>query len=90
MKSKSGSSKTSSAKKQQTSTDEVSIYDVPGVVLDIRRLACTLLEKPETVGEVAPRLVELTSKAIRAMGMDDVGKLEGVGKGTEAEANPAA
>jgi hypothetical protein len=74
MKSRSESSKTSSAKKPAGSIEDFSIYDVPGASLDAREIAYRLLRLPDEEAQAIGReIIDLLSKCIRAMGREDVG-----------------
>lgn len=77
MKRKSGLSKTSFGKNSGTSTEDFTIYDVPGANLDARGEAYTLLKHPDEAVQVsAQRIIDLLSRSIRAMGREDVGVLQ--------------
>lgn len=74
MKSKSESSKTSSAKKPAGSIEDFSIYDVPGANLDAREVAYRLLRlSDEEAQSIGREIIDLLSKCIRAMGREDIG-----------------
>jgi len=76
MKRKSELSGTSSGKRSETSTDDFTIYDVPGANLDIRGIAYALLKRPEPeVQAEAQRIIDLATRCIRAMGREDAGVL---------------
>jgi hypothetical protein len=87
MKSKSESSKISSAKKPAASIEDFSIYDVPGANLDAREMAYRLLGLPnEEAKSIGQGIIDLLSKCVRAMGREDVGLVLKDGTG-EKEAN---
>lgn len=73
MKSKLASSKTSSERKPPTLTKGLSIYDVPGVVLDAREAAYLLLVPDTDPKKLGQEIIEKLTAAIRAMGKDDIG-----------------
>ncbi|MCG3145071.1 MAG: hypothetical protein HONDAALG_02612 [Gammaproteobacteria bacterium] len=84
MKSKSESSKTSSAKKPAGSIEDFSIYDVPGANLDAREVAYRLLKLPdEEAQSIGREIIDLLSKCIRAMGREDVGLVLKAGAGEQ-------
>lgn len=93
MKRKLGSSRTSSAKNNETLTAGFSIYDVPSANLEARHEAYTLLKHPdEAVRASAQRIIDQLTLAIRAMGCDDVGVLQVVDGDADVQldAKPAA
>lgn len=73
MKSKLASSRTSSERKPQTLMRDLSVYDVPGVVLEAREAAYRLLEPDADPKSLGREIIEKLSAAIRAMGKDDIG-----------------
>lgn len=73
MKQKSASSRTSSARKPEALTKDLSIYDVPGAVLEAREAAYRLLEPDADPKSLGQEIIEKLSAAIRAMGKDDIG-----------------
>jgi hypothetical protein len=73
MKSKSVSSKTFSEKRPEASMKGLSIYDVPGVVLEAREAAYLLLEPNPDTATLAKEIIEKLNLAMRAMGSDDIG-----------------
>jgi len=79
MKRKSALSGTSSGKSSEALTDDSTIYDVPGNVLDAREAAYTLQRHPDAeVQAAAQRIIELLSHSVRLMGREDVGVLVAV------------
>lgn len=86
---RSGSSETPSVRLPTTLTDGVLIYDVPGVCLDARRLARTLsASTDEAARQVGVQIVALLSRAIVAMGADDIRKI-GNGSSAATDAFPS-
>ena len=74
MKRKQALSKTSSGEQQIASTDDFTIYDVPGANLDIRGILRPLVNHSDgEVKKAATQSIDLLTKCIRAMGKDDVG-----------------
>lgn len=73
MKPKSASSKISSERKPQMLTKDLSIYDVPGAVLEAREAAYRLLEPDADPKSLGQEIIEKLSAAVRAMGKDDIG-----------------
>lgn len=85
MKRKLASSETSFGKSSEASTEDFTIYDVPGAILDARGEAYTLLKHPdEAVRTSAQRIIDMLSRSIRAMGREDVGVLRTVEDKPEA------
>ncbi len=76
MRRKSGLSEISSEKNSRTSTEDFSIYDVPGANLSARAEAYTLLKhSDEAVQTSAQRIIDLLTSSIRAMGREDMALL---------------
>lgn len=93
MKRKLGSSGISSEKNSEKLTDDFTIYDVPGAILDARGEAYTLLKHPDaSVQAAAERIISLLSRSIRTMGREDVGVLQDARGGADVQfdAQPAA
>ncbi len=72
--SRSGSSRTSSAKQSAALTESSSVYDAPLAVLDAKASARKLAEHPDqAVADQARAIMDLLTRAIRQMAGVDLG-----------------
>lgn len=72
--SKSGSSKTSSARRQAASIENSSVYDAPLAVLDAKACARKLVDHSDpAVASEAQAIMDLLTRAIRQMANIDLG-----------------